>query len=321
MFPAVRLLTRPQARARIAQALGATISVVLLAVGCGATAGNAGHHEQLPAQTAHASGSLRYVALGDSYTAAPGVPDQVGPARCFRSDHNYPSLVAKRLHAGTFIDSSCSGADTGDMTHAEAPGVPPQFDALRPTTDLVTVGIGGNDLGLFGALVRYCVQLASSDPTGSPCTDALRSRPGAVRGVLATIEKNVIAVLRGIRSRAPHATIVAVGYPQIVPGAGRCPSLPLAAGDYRLGRAINEGLDDAVGRAARAAGVRFVDLWGPSSGHDVCAGHPWINGVHLAPGRAIPFHPFEVEQRAVAGLVVSAVRRTPTSTGSLRPAP
>lgn len=298
---------------------------VALVAGCGATAGArhpAGEpaHRTHPAH-AHAAGSFRYVALGDSYTAAPGVPDQVGPASCYRSDRNYPSLVAQRLHVAPFVDRSCSGADTSDMTASQGSGVPPQFDALTPATDLVTVGIGGNDLSLFSAVIGYCVQLASSDPGGSPCTDALRRRPGAVEKALGTIGENVTEVLQGVRTRSPRATVLAVGYPQIVPAAGTCARLPLARGDYRLGRRINRGLDDSVARAARAAGVRFVDLWHSSAGHDVCSERPWINGVHARPGKAIPFHPFEVEQQAVARLVVAAVRPRPSRTARSTTAP
>lgn len=90
-----------------------------------------------------------YVALGDSYTSGPDVPVQLGPtttpsapSACQRSSANYPSLVARAL--GLQLDDvSCGGATTDDMTESQGPGIPPQFDALRSTTALVTVGIGG----------------------------------------------------------------------------------------------------------------------------------------------------------------------------------
>ena len=76
-----------------------------------------------------------YVALGDSYTAGPLIPNQ-DPAYpgCLRSDHNYPSLIAPDLGLPAFRDVSCSGAQTKDMTSSQDvdpnPDNPPQFNAL-----------------------------------------------------------------------------------------------------------------------------------------------------------------------------------------------
>ncbi|NHA01431.1 hypothetical protein G5V59_20705 [Nocardioides sp. W3-2-3] len=39
----------------------------------------------------------RYVALGDSYTSAPGVGTPTGPAGCQQTDANYPHLLAAAL--------------------------------------------------------------------------------------------------------------------------------------------------------------------------------------------------------------------------------
>ena len=97
-----------------------------------------------------------YVALGDSYTSAPLVPNQHGdPIDCGRSDHNYPSLVAAAFGFETFVDVSCGSAETKHMTEPQT-GLPlggtnpPQFNALRADATIVTVGIGGNDAGLVG---------------------------------------------------------------------------------------------------------------------------------------------------------------------------
>src|SRR4051794_36724174 len=91
----------------------------------------------------------RYVALGDSYSAGPLIPTTDLAAGCARSDHNYPSLLARELRVRTFVDVTCSGARTADLA-ASQPGfgdatIPPQLRALDRRTDLVTIGIGGND--------------------------------------------------------------------------------------------------------------------------------------------------------------------------------
>ena len=107
------------------------------------------------ATPAQAADRDHYVALGDSFTAAPFVPTQYGtPIGCGRSDHNYPSVVKAAIGATVFRDESCSSATTKHMT--EPQGVLggnhiPQFDALSDDATLVTVGIGGNDVGLVGA--------------------------------------------------------------------------------------------------------------------------------------------------------------------------
>jgi hypothetical protein len=182
---------------------------------------------------------------------------------------------------------------------------PPQFDALTEDTDLVTLGIGGNDFNLFGTLVGTCAQLRSSDPTGSPCSD--RYSDGAsdeLTQQLDDIRSHVAATVAGIRARAPKAKVVVVGYPQIIPSRGSCPDLlPLAIGDYPFARRVSAGLAAAVKRGARDA--TFVDLFGPSAGHDICSSDPWINGANTDPARALAFHPFAAEQQAAAELVLA----------------
>ena len=112
--------------------------------------------------------SLKYVALGDSYAAAPLVPITDVANGCFRSSANYPATVAKKLGA-KLDDRSCGGATTKDFERSQYPDVPPQLTAVKPDTDVVTVGIGGNDARVFGRLVGKCPALQSTDPDGAPC--------------------------------------------------------------------------------------------------------------------------------------------------------
>jgi lysophospholipase L1-like esterase len=241
----------------------------------------------------------RYVALGDSYTAAPGVPRTETADRCLRSTGNYPHLLAARLPVRKLVDVSCSGADTADVRRPQLAGIPPQLDAVTPRTDLVTIGLGGNDDELFGRLLASCLRRASS---GSPCRDTLRS---SVPQTLAAIEQNLLGVVADVRTKAPSARILLVGYPQIIPADRGCAEAPFAAGDDRFAREVNRGLTEAVRRAAAASRTAYVDLWRASAGHDICSADPWINGLS-GPGAA-PFHPFAVEQVAVARLVAAAL--------------
>src|SRR3954447_19477589 len=99
---------------------------------------------------AAAAAEPAYVSLGDSYAAGPLIPLQVPPFGCLKSNNNYANLTARNVGI-TLTDASCSGAETEAMTStqgvdADAP-TPPQFDSLTKHTRIVTVQIGGNDIG------------------------------------------------------------------------------------------------------------------------------------------------------------------------------
>ena len=258
--------------------------------------------------------TFSYVALGDSFTAAPGIPETDGSDGCLRSSRNYPSLVAERLEDDVDValaDRSCSGADTSSLAGQQAIGrepQPPQLDALDRDTDLVTLSIGGNDFGVFLQLVGGCVSLAAQDPDGSPCRDAARGQGDLLAETQEQIEGRLVRAIETVRRRAPRAEVLVVGYPQIAPAHGDCPELlPLASGDVPFARHVNKTLTDNLERAAERTDTTYVDVWRASAGHDVCADEPWVNGQTGVPGGAIPFHPLPAGQEAVAELVVEEI--------------
>lgn len=295
----------------------ALLLALALLAGC---AGSGDSPEAAPARetgspTAAPTKYDQYVAIGDSYTAAPLVPPTDTSTRCLRSGVNYPALVASAMPGTVLTDVSCSGASTVNTTKPQTGrggSVPPQFDSLRPGTDLVTIGLGGNDAGLFATLLGQCTRLAASDPEGAPCTEALDGPDdGGVSGELdATLRdtrRHLAEVVEGAEQRSPDARIVVVGYPQIVPAEGSCDLLPLAAGDYPFARRANEELARAVRLGAADAGAEYVDLWAASTDHDICAADPWINGRVTSADTALAYHPLAVEQRAVADMIVDLV--------------
>src|SRR5918999_4136726 len=114
-----------------------------------------------------ATASADYVALGDSYTAGPLIPLQIQPFGCLKSNNNYAHIAQRELAFAEFRDPSCSGAETEDMTQPQGvtPGPnPPQFDRLDADTQIVSLGIGGNDIG-FSEIAENC---ASTDPNATP---------------------------------------------------------------------------------------------------------------------------------------------------------
>jgi lysophospholipase L1-like esterase len=253
----------------------------------------------LMASAAYAAGGV-YVALGDSYTSAPLVPNQHGqPIDCGRSDHNYPSLVAQAFEVETFVDVSCGSAETKHMTEPQTDlplgGTnPPQFNGLRPDATLVTVGIGGNDAGLVG-VAEKCAELGLTNPTASACRDYWA--PGGNDTVAAKIEATkpkIAAVLQGIHQRSPQARVAIVGYPDVLPKNGEScyPMVPLSPDDIRYIDELIVRINAMIAGQAAANDAEFVDTYRDSGGHDVCKLPPerWFEGL-VPTEPAYPLHP------------------------------
>jgi lysophospholipase L1-like esterase len=255
----------------------------------------------LPAHSALAADPGPYVSLGDSYTAAPLVLNLTGtPLGCLRSDHNYPSLVASALGIASFRDVSCSAATTDDMTSAQTTPVqllgsnPPQFDALRADTQLVTLGIGGNDVGVVGAAVA-CASLGLIAPTATACRSHFARPDGDANDVLiALTAPKIAAVLQGIHVRSPQARVLVVGYPDVLPrsGNGCWPVVPLSPDDVRYMDGLIIRTNTMLAEQAALNGAEFVDTYGDSVGHDVCTlpGTRWYEGL-VPTAVAFPLHP------------------------------
>jgi lysophospholipase L1-like esterase len=256
-----------------------------------------------------------YVALGDSYTAAPFVPDTQLAGGCFRSTGNYPTLLAARLGAH-LKDVSCGGADTADLAGSQKVSygdqenvVPPQLKALRPDIDLVTVGIGGNDEGLFRTLVQDCTTVAG--PPGASCRSIVRDSNGSTEAVMTKIERRVADVLAQVHRKAPDALVVLVGYPRLVAKHRQCPAMPVVKEDVPVVAGLETQLNQALSRAADDADASYVDMHAASVGHEICSEDPWVNGKATDEKRALAFHPFAEGEQAIADQVFRVVSRVP----------
>lgn len=297
-------------RLRRAVAAWGAVATLLVTAACSSSGDGSGGEDD--AADAVAPPPASYVALGDSFTAAPFVPNSVEARGCYRSTSNYPALVAAALGVDDFTDVSCSAADTTHMTSPQTTAlgqrVPAQFKALTEETELVTLGIGGNDFDVFGTMVQRCPQLRTEAPRGAPCRDAFGA--AGDDSLVARIERTqrrVRQVVEQITERSPRARVLLVNYPRIVPERGTCRDLPLARGDYAYARAISERLDAALRTVAEQTDAELVDLWQASEGRDICADEPWVNGARTDFSRALQYHPFAEGQQAVADLVVELV--------------
>jgi hypothetical protein len=236
----------------------------------------------LLAQAAQAAGSsLRYVALGDSYSAASGVlPLDLSAPQCLRSVRNYPHVIAGATGA-QLKDVTCGAAETGDFFESQYPGLAPQLDAVKSDTQLVTMTIGGNDSSVFINTILDCgVAGLSTLGQGSPCKDRYGS--SFEDTINTTTYPSLVKALSAVRAKASTARVAILGYPWIMPASGGCfDKVPVASGDVPYVRGIQATLNDAVRRAAVATGSTYVDLNTVSNGHDACQplGVRWVEPV------------------------------------------
>ncbi|WP_183094019.1 SGNH/GDSL hydrolase family protein [Nocardioides stalactiti] len=249
-----------------------------------------------------------YVALGDSYTAAPMVGSTDLAGGCFRGDGSYPALVADALDLD-LVDVSCGGATsdaiTSDQETLAGSIVPPQLDAVRASTDLVTISLGGNDFDLFSDLIRACGSEAARDDGAVSCSAAVLTDDVAdSRRTAAHIRERLVEGIRAVQERAPDARVVVVGYPQVVPARGSCAALPVSPADASLARRVNVLLARQLEVAAEKTGVEHVDVFAATAGHDLCSADPWIADGSVRPPVGAPYHPLAAEQQAVADLLV-----------------
>ena len=273
---------------------------------------------------------LNYVALGDSYSAGFGIepfsmtsPFTATPSTdlngCYQAGANYPHLVAASLGM-LLTDQTCSGAVTANVTTTPqltdtgqtAPTV--QDVALSTATDVVTITIGGNDLG-FATIAADCIRLgpttdpvalASKTPAPAPtsCEEYYTAPSGRWTGqvnlqnfLTTTVAPAINATFATIAAKAPNARVFVVGYPKISPsdptkadGCYSAPfpppapnSVPFAAGDLLWLDTVEVALDSAIRDAVAMQGDRFtyVDTWPAFADHTVCDTDMWFGGITM----------------------------------------
>lgn len=256
--------------------------------------------------------TARYVAIGSSMAAGPGIRPraQGSPWMAQRSGRNYPHLVAERLGLD-LVDVTYSGAKTAHLLTDRQNGVPPQADALDGAEELVTVTIGGNDVGYVPMLLAAPLpSLLRRLPRVGPALRELlnaEARERALAGVGAALR----AVGQAVRTRSPRARVLFVDYLTLLPPRGE-PARPLSAEVADLGRHIAARLEEETAAAAADTGCELVAAAAASTGHHAWSSDPWTVGAELLlPGRPMPFHPNLRGMEAVADLVVARLASTP----------
>ncbi len=257
--------------------------------------------------TARPPSSAQYVALGSSFAAGIGLGPRApgSPCGCQRSVNGYPPRLA-RLAGLSLVDVTCSGASTRHVLRDRQFLQPPQIEAVGPGAKLVTLTIGGNDVGYIGDLTM----LAFRRRGGLAGLLLRRFWKGPRRGPardFARLQDDISAILADVGRRAPGARTVVVAYPAILPRAGCCSKVGLDDDEAALMRDVAARLAEATRAAAEASGAILIDMSKDSVGHDACAEAPWTNG--LAPAEGAPFHPTADGAEAMARLVLEHLVR------------
>ncbi|OXM62633.1 SGNH/GDSL hydrolase family protein [Amycolatopsis vastitatis] len=261
------------------------------------------------AGTATAGTGGEYVALGDSAAAGPLIPppDLSSPG-CLRSLLDYPHVAAKELGV-PLEDVTCSGATTADMTapqQTSAGPVPPQLDALSAQTRIVTLTIGGNDVGLVGAATSCINLLPGIVPD---CVDRFTAGGhDQLAEKIAAFEPVWGALLDAIHAHAPNADVHVAGYGTYLRHNGCWPIAPLTPRDANYIQGSIDKTNAALARQAAAHNAHYVDVRTASIGHDVCKapGVKWFESL-IPTSVAAPLHPNADGMAAIGGLVASSV--------------
>jgi hypothetical protein len=209
-----------------------------------------------------AVGADKYVALGDSFSSGVGTGSYTLSSSCRRGVFAYPWLVAQQRPNTALTFVACSGATTSSL-------LANQIDSVTDDTSIVTVTIGGNDIG-FSDLIVEC--------TLANCGPELDSTRASLRTVL---EPRLDTVYAAIRSRALSASVVVLGYPRLFSTASCLGTLGISATERAKANLLAEDIDTLSNERAGLAGVTYTSSLAKFTGHAVCSWSAWVNGLNL----------------------------------------
>ena len=218
------------------------------------------------APTAHADTTGKYVALGDSYAVAVGTRTYDNPDdACRRGPTSYSRLWAAQHPSVAFVEASCSGATTADVLGTQVP-------QITPDTTLVTVQVGGNDVGFVAVLENCILTIDDAD-----CVNGVAAAKAAAQGVLPGALAQTYAA---IHAQAPNARVVVMGYPRLYTIHGNCGILGLSDTERTALNSAADTLSDVTAAAASAAGFTYVDARPIFDPHTLCSGNSeWVTSL------------------------------------------
>ncbi|WP_320777656.1 SGNH/GDSL hydrolase family protein [Streptomyces sp. CRN 30] len=216
------------------------------------------------AQAADSAAATGYVALGDSYSSGVGAGSYTSESGdCKRSTKAYPQLWATANSPSSFDFTACSGARSSDVLAG-------QLGPLGSATGLVSISVGGNDAG-FADVMTTCVLQSEAN-----CLSRIATARAYVDS---TLPGNLNGVYSAIRSKAPNAHVVVLGYPRFYQLGTTC--LGLSETKRKAINDASDALNTKVAQRAAAYGFTFADVRTTFSGHEICSGSSWLHSVNL----------------------------------------
>jgi lysophospholipase L1-like esterase len=207
-----------------------------------------------------------YDALGDSYSSGVGAGDYTSSSgSCDRSTNAYGQLWANANSPSPFSFEACSGATTSDVLSS-------QIGALNSGTSLVSITIGGNDVG-FSSVMETCVL----DST-STCVSAVNTAESEAESQLPA---KLDAVYSAILSDAPNAHVVVMGYPELYDLSQSSGCIGLSTTDRTDLNQAADTLDSVIQTQADDYGFTYVDIRPYFSGHEICDSSSWLHSVNI----------------------------------------
>lgn len=248
---------------RVLAAVAATSLVTVGLVTTPATPSSAAQSTDAQSSEAQSAAADSYVALGDSYSSGTGTRSYIADGtECLRSTYAYASLTAA-AKGYSLNFRACSGAVVADVTSS-------QLSALTSTTRYVTISVGGNDAGFADVLTECALPAWASDCAGAVA--------GARSFISSALPGRLSTLYASIRTKAPNAKVVVVGYPKIFMGEDCNVATFFSPEDEA---ALNDAvvlINSVTRSAASARGFTFVDPVSRFTGHAVCDATEWING-------------------------------------------
>jgi len=280
--------------------LGRSVALTLLALVVLAVAAAVWQGHRTP------KGTPEYVALGSSFAAGAdlGRLEKGSPLLCARSVNGYPQQLA-RMRGLAIVDMSCGGAVTKHLLVGGQDFQGPQIRAVDRRTRLVTITVGGNDIGYIGDLSLLAARHAHT-PFGWLVRTFWKGPKSADGRDYAGVETQVLESLYTVHARSPGATVIVATYPAILPPAGTCPTLGLSAAEADLMRQVAARLDAATQAAAKQGDAILVDMNAIGAAHNACSSAPWTRGWTNA--GAAPFHPTLAGAKATAEAVSAVLK-------------
>jgi hypothetical protein len=243
-------------------------------------------------------GQPGYVALGSSYAAGPGLGERVpgSPFLCMRTADNYPRQLA-HMRRLSLVDMTCSGSTAAHALRGGQYFQGPQIAPVTASTRLVTLTAGGNDLGLVSSLLKMSLRDRQTVLGAVMRAITAEDKP-AGRQDYAALARTFDVLLFTVVRRAPHARVVVLTYPRILPPRGTCAALGVTSAQADRMRPVEVKLAKITRDAAHKAGVELLDLNRLGEYHHVCAREPWVSGARISTGTAM--HPNMAGTRATA---------------------